>query len=410
MAVMKVPRWYPRDVGNERGPRGFKPRGSLRGGPERPASDPQKKPRGGPWRGPERSAKEPRTQRKPTQRETNEEDQGERKKAKWPIVVTVDGDGHERKWGPLSRNAARRAGRFWEDGNGAVKVFLEKEETRKEVDVEKRGGEGRWRFWFEEKKDQPQQPKEDEEPASGKDDVTVVEEDTPEEIETQHKMWLIDKVTSLERENEEMKSALQEMATRVQLQENMLKQCVELQKVLDSAVTHVCESVQRLNAFTESASAAITGLVQEVQKHQDNFREVGRILLNHEEHIHQTGVASQEMAQYINALIEESQKKTLLVGSLMRENQEQKQVLQRHEIGQHVLAEVIKEVANQQSKQQQQSQTVTSTGPKVTEVDEDRLDFMSGQNLNTGPPIGGTGQMTTKRPRAPRRKDDPKQN
>ena len=69
-----------------------------------------------------------------------------KKKAKWPIVVTVDGDGHERKWGPLSRNAARRPGRFWEDGNGAVKVFLEKEETRKEVDVEKRGGEGRWRF------------------------------------------------------------------------------------------------------------------------------------------------------------------------------------------------------------------------------------------------------------------------
>ena len=291
-----------------------------------------------------------------------------------------------------------------------MKVFLEKEETRKEVDVEKRGGEGRWRFWFEEKKDQPQQPKEDEEPASGKDDVTVVEEDTPEEIETQHKMWLIDKVTSLERENEEMKRALQEMATRVQLQENMLKQCVELQKVLDSAVTHVCESVQRLNAFTESASAAITGLVQEVQKHQDNFREVGRILLNHEEHIHQTGVASQEMAQYINALIEESQKKTLLVGSLMRENQEQKQVLQRHEIGQHVLAEVIKEVANQQSKQQQQSQTVTSTGPTVTEVDEDRLDFMSGQNLNTGPPTAGIGPMTRKGPRALRRKDDPKQN
>ena len=410
VAVMKVPRWYPRDVGNERGPRGFKPRGPLRGGPERPARDPQKKPRGGPWRGPERSAKEPRTQRKPTQRETDEEDQGERKKAKWPIVVTVDGDGHERKWGPLSRNAARRAGRFWEDGNGAVKVFLEKEETRKEVDVEKRGGEGRWRFWFEEKKDQPQQPKEDEEPASGKDDVTVVEEDTPEEIETQHKMWLIDKVTSLERENEEMKRALQEMATRVQLQENMLKQCVELQKVLDSAVTHVCESVQRLNAFTESASAAITGLVGDVQKHQDTFREVGRILQNHEERIAQTGVASQEMAQYINALIEESQKKTLLVGSLMRENQEQKQVLQRHEIGQHVLAEVIKEVANQQSKQQQQSQTVTSTGPTVTEVDEDRLDFLSGQNLNTGPPTAGIGPMTTKGPRALRRKDDPKQN
>ena len=148
-----------------------------------------------------------------------------------------------------------------------------------------------------------------------------------------HKMWLMDKVASLERENEEMKKALQEMTTRLRLQENMLKQCMELQGVLDSAVTRICESVQRLNAFTESASTAITGLAGETQKNQDTFREVGRILLNHEEHIHQTGVASQEMAQYINALIEESQKKTLLVGSLIKENQEQNRVFQRHEIG-----------------------------------------------------------------------------
>ena len=105
-------------------------------------------------------------------------------------------------------------------------------------------------------------------------------------------MWPMDKVTSLGRENEEMKKALQEMATRVQLQEDLLKRYVELQGVLDSAVTRCCESVQRLNAFTESASAAINGLAGEAQKHQDTFREVGRILLNREEHIHQTGVAS----------------------------------------------------------------------------------------------------------------------
>ena len=220
---------------------------------------------------------------------------------------------------------------------------------------------------------------------------------------------MIDKVTSLERENDEMKKGLQEMATRVQLQENMLKRCVELQGVLDSAVTRICESIQRLNAFTENASAAINGLAGEAQKHQDTFREVGRILLNHEEHIHQTGVASQEMAQYINALIEESQKKTLLVGSLMMENQEQNQVLQRQEIRQHVLAEVIKDVANQQS-QQPQPQTVASTGPTATEFDEEALDFLSGQNHNTGPPTPGIGQITIKGPRAPRRKDDPKQN
>ena len=41
---------------------------------------------------------------------------------------------------------------------------------------------------------------------------------TPEEIEAMNKMWLIDRVTSLGRENEEMKKAIQEMATRLKLQ------------------------------------------------------------------------------------------------------------------------------------------------------------------------------------------------
>ena len=327
------------------------------------------------------------------------------------MIVTVEEDGRTRTWGQLSRTTSWRVGCFWEEMQEAVKIFIKRDGKMDEVEVVKRIEGGKERFWFEEKKDQPQQPKEDGEPAAEKTEVDVLEEDTPEEIEAMNKMWLMDKVTSLERENEEMKKALQEMATRVQLQEDMLKRCVELQGVLDSAVTRICESIQRLNAFTENASSAINELAGEAQKHQDNFREVGRILLNHEEHIHQTGVASQEMAQYINALIEESQKKSLLVGSLMRENREQNQVLQRHEIGQHVLAEVLKEVANQQS-QQPQPQTVTSTGPIVTEVDgdENRLDFLSGQNVNTGPPIGWIGPMTIKGPRAPRRKDDPKQN
>ena len=77
-------------------------------------------------------------------------------------------------------------------------------------------------FWFNEKKDQPQQPK-DEEPATRGEEGPALEEDTPEEIEKMNKMWLMDKVASLERENEEMKKALQEMATRIALQENMVK-------------------------------------------------------------------------------------------------------------------------------------------------------------------------------------------
>ena len=85
---------------------------------------------------PERSARDPQTPKKPTRRETNGKDRGGKRKTTLPVIVTVDGEGHERELVPLSRNAAWRAGRFWEDGNGAVKVFLAKGETRKEVDVE----------------------------------------------------------------------------------------------------------------------------------------------------------------------------------------------------------------------------------------------------------------------------------
>ena len=45
-------------------------------------------------------------------------------------------------------------------------------------------------------------------------------EDDPEERETGQKTWLVEKVTSLEKENGELKGALREMETRLALQEN----------------------------------------------------------------------------------------------------------------------------------------------------------------------------------------------
>ena len=326
------------------------------------------------------------------------------------MIVTVEKSGKMRQWGPLSRTTAWRVGCFLEEIQETVKVFIHKDGKMAEVEAEKRIEGGREKFWFNEKKDQPEQQTEPQEPAPEVDQVAPFEEETQEEIDERNKMWLIEKVTSLERENEEMKKVLQEMATRVQLQENMLKQYVELQGVFDSAVTRVCENVQRLNAFTEEATPVINGLVQEVQKHQGNFREVGRILLNHEEHIAKTRTASEQMAQYINALIQESEKNHLWIGNLIKENQEQNQVLRRHEMGQYAIAEVVKEVANKQS--QQQPPTATGTQPTITEPGEDgdRLDFTGGPSPQTGPPDIGPLTTTTKSPRAPRPKDDLKDN
>ena len=162
-----------------------------------------------------------------------------------PTVVTVDKGGKEKKWGPLSRTVAWKAGGYWEESKGDAKVFLEKGGEKKEMSAEKLVGKGGPRFWFKEKPDQPQQEPEERkddhpvteetveesgtEEAGGEsvteddpvteDPVQVMSEDDSKERETAHQMWLSEKVTSLETENRELKKALQEMETRFTLQE-----------------------------------------------------------------------------------------------------------------------------------------------------------------------------------------------
>ena len=77
------------------------------------------------------------------------------------MVVTVDDKGRERKWGLLSRTTTWRAGSFSEEMERTVKVFIQRDEERKEVSVEKRNQGGRKIFWFCEKPSpQPQERQE----------------------------------------------------------------------------------------------------------------------------------------------------------------------------------------------------------------------------------------------------------
>ena len=92
---------------------------------------------------------------------------------------------------------------------------------------------------------------------------------------------------------------------------------------------------------------------------------------------------TQEMAQYINALVQDNEQKSLLIGSLMRECQVQTEVILQHHLGQQVIAEMVKRImAGQQQPRQhsQECQTITATGPTVTVVDDsddpDRLIFL----------------------------------
>ena len=221
--------------------------------------------------------------------------------------------------------------------------------------------------------------------------IQVMSEADQDEVETGKKMWLSQKVTTLEKENEDLKRALQEMEAKIELQGRMITEMAQQHGAMETTIAKIAEHVQRQMSFNEGVRASFTSVSEEVKQHQNNFREVVRILQTHEEYMAKTGAASQEMAQRINALIQENENKTVRISSLMRDSQEKTQVLRQHQLGLQVQAEVIKAVANQHQNPPQQ-QGSTGTSPTVVEVNEqdgDHLDFLGCQNPNTGPPNPG---------------------
>ena len=118
----------------------------------------------------------------------------------------------------------------------------------------------------------------------------------------------------------------------------------------------------------------------------------------HEQFIVRSRVVTQEMAQYINALIRDNQNKSMRIEKLVRESQVHAEILRQHQICQEVIAEVMKcmMAGNHQGQQQPQPQGVSGTSPIVTDVDEKSGSdpyFPSAPSPNSGPPSGGTWGM-----------------
>ena len=209
-------------------------------------------------------------------------------------------------------------------------------------------------------------------------------------------MWLAEKVTTLEKENEELKGALREMETRLATQENMARQADERCARLEAAITQIVDFVQQQNATIENSRVLMNSLVEDVRIHHDNFEKLGLILHVHEQRIVQSGAVTQEMAQYMNALIQENQQKSLKIASPMREYQAQTEVLRQNQMGQQVIAEVVKRIiAGQQ--QQPQQQGFARTGPTVSEEDDHNgtePNFPNAPSPHAGPPnIGPFGAV-----------------
>ena len=299
--------------------------------------------------------------------------------------------------GPSHQNHCKKSGIIPGEKGGDLKVFIEKSGEKKEAEVEKRNERGKLRFWIEEKIPQTTQEPEGREDEPTPEVVDGMQEDTPEEVEAAKKMWLNEKVTTLEKENEILRARLQQLEERMELHERAAIETSGRCGILEAAITKIAQHIEQQDPFNKSANSSISALVGEVKAHQGHFQEVAKILQNHEQFITNSGAASQEMAQYINALVQENEKKSPWICALMNEVQAQAQELQQHEMGQQVLAEMLKLVMNHRPSQHQH-QTTTGTSPVVTEVDDTSgadLGFRGGPNPNEGPPdIGAFGVMT----------------
>ena len=201
---------------------------------------------------------------------------------KWPTVVTVDKSGQERTRGPLSRTAAWKAGGYWEEMKGDARIFLEKGYVKIEVSVEKLEGNEGLRFWFKDLTPDPPKKQVEEKPDEQSVTEDAVDESTTEEVvqvmsevdpgeeETGKKMWLAQKVTTLEKANGEMKTAIQEMRSKIELQEKAIVEMAKRHGAIETAIAQIVEQVQRQDTFNEGVRASFTSLAEDVGKHQNN--------------------------------------------------------------------------------------------------------------------------------------------
>ena len=96
---------------------------------------------------------------------------------------------------------------------------------------------------------------------------------------------------------------------RLAAQEDMSRKADERCMRMETVIMQIAEFVQQQNSALESSRVLVNSIVEEVETRQDNFQKLGLIMHIHEQHIVQSGAITQEMTQYMNALIQENPQK-----------------------------------------------------------------------------------------------------
>ena len=121
-----------------------------------------------------------------------------------------------------------------------------------------------------------------------------MEEVRPDDVQTEGAMWVSERITVLQNENEELKKTVQEMVAKIELQQRMIFELGGRVGEMQKAIAKIAEHVQHQNVFNQSAKTSIDEVVEEVQAHQRNFQEVAKARQNHEQHIVNSGPVAQQ--------------------------------------------------------------------------------------------------------------------
>ena len=135
-----------------------------------------------------------------------------------------------------------------------------------------------------------------------------MEQDATEGSGAMQMMAPVERITTLERENWELKRLIQEMEAKTTLQENAIKEVVDRCSVIEAATMEMVRQARQQEVFNGSVRASIDVLVTQVKNDQNNFEMVMRVLQAHETHIVKNWSAASELAHFINTVAQENEK------------------------------------------------------------------------------------------------------
>ena len=165
------------------------------------------------------------------------------------------------------------------------------------------------------------QERKDAEQPNSAEELPGVEEAPADQNQTGRMMWLVEKVTSLQKESEEKERRIQELEAQTALLLRASQENAEKQTAVERAFREIAQLVQGQATFNESTQRSIACLEKQVKIHLDNIHEVVRILQVHEQHIVNTGAVTQGIALNAVELSKDNEKNRMWIGEMMRERE-----------------------------------------------------------------------------------------